>query len=502
VAAVAAVVALVAGLVLSVTGRPVSAVDGIRGVSLFNSATVPRIVRDPDNKAVELGVRVRFSNPGEIIAVKFYKSVDNTGPHLGHVWTADGRRVAEVTFPEGTPSGWQIAPLKHPVRIAAGSEYVISYHAPKGAYSADPGFFASPLAKPGLTAPAGRNGVYTYGASSSFPKQTWRSANYYVDLTFAPAGHLAPVPAPTRSAPSTATAAPKPTPTDPPAGTLLPPSSPAGPSAPASPPSSPPRTDPPPAPTGFPGSSNTGVAAGTGRTVVKGDYHASKAGGVVQDLTIYGSLFVDADNVTVQNVQVICSNAWWIIRDHGRNTTIQDSTLTVDRSRSTNYCQYGISGGDGVTIQRNDISYTPDGLVFDGDTAVVRDNWVHDQVAYPGKEDHVDAAQLNGNGSGPYVFEHNHFSVPEKQTGALSLFADFGSIRNVTVQNNLFDGGGYSFYGGTDSATNVKVIGNSFGTTFFPKGGFYGPVAHFNSRGSGNVWQDNRWLGSGAAVTP
>jgi hypothetical protein len=253
---------------------------------------------------------------------------------------------------------------------------------------------------------------------------------------------------------------------------------------------------------GYPGAGNTGVRAGSALTEYRGELRITKAGSVVQSMKVYGSISIEADNVTVQNVQVICSSGWWIIHDKGNNNTIQDSTLTVDRSRSTNYCQYGITGGDGAKILRNDISYTPDGLTFEGSSAEVRGNWVHDQIAYAGKADHVDAAQLNGGGSGPYVFVGNHFSVPEGQTGCLSLFADFGSIRNVTVQGNLFDGAGYSFYGGTDTATNVRVTDNAFGTTFFPKGGYYGPVTRFNKAGSGNVWSNNRWLATGAAVNP
>jgi Domain of unknown function (DUF4082) len=498
----AAVGALVVGLVSSLGNRPASALNGVRAVSLFNDATVPRIVRDPDDRAVELGVRVRFSRPGEISGIKFYRSSDNTGPHLGHVWTARGRRLAEVSFPESGPAGWQVAPLTRPVRVAAGSEYVISYFAPKGAYSADPGFFSTPLTKPEFTAPAGRNGVYAYG-SSSFPTKTWRSANYYVDLLFVPNGGPASPASPTRSAvPPSIPASPPPTvsPSGPPAGTLQPP--PTATTTPPVPPTSASGSTAPSSPTFFPGQASTGISSTPARTVVRGDYHATKAGAVVKDLTVYGTLYVEADDVTVQNVEVVCSKSWWIIRDQGRRTTIQDSTLTVDRSNSSNYCQYGIAGGDGVRILRNDISYTPDGLIFNGDSADVRDNWVHDQVAYPGKEDHVDGAQLNGGGPGPYVFVHNHFSVPEQQTGALSLFADFGPIRNVTVQGNLFDGGGYSFYGGTDSATNVRVTDNSFGTTFFSHGGYFGPVAHFNGKGSGNVWTGNRWLSTGAAVNP
>ena len=482
---------LVVTVVTTTSDRRVVASDKARGISLFDDATVPKLLRDPDDKAVELGVRVRFADTGAVTAVRFYKGPANTGRHVGHVWSVDGQLLAEAEFRDVTREGWQTARLAKPVGVRAGTEYVVSYHAPNGAYSADAGYFARPLSKSSLTAPAGRNGVYHYG-NTGFPTRTWRSANYYVDLVFdAEANTPPPVVRPTEPARPTPTASPTPTPI-PTAGPVIP----AKPT-PTSVPS--PTATAPASPGGFPGPGNTGVRTGA-LTEVRGDYTANQAGSVVKDLKIYGSLFVNADNVTVQNVEVICSRSWWIIRDKGRGTTIQDSTLTVDRSNPSNYCQYGISGSDGVKILRNEISFTPNGMVFDGDTADVRGNWVHDQIAYSGKADHVDAAQLNGGGSGPFFFVGNHFSVPERQTGCLALFADFGVIRNVTVQGNLFDGAGYSVYGGTDSATNVRITDNFFGTTYFPKGGYYGPVAHFNSRGAGNVWSNNRWLTTGAMV--
>ena len=88
----------------------------------------------------------------------------------------------------------------------------------------------------------------------------------------------------------------------------------------------------------------------------------------------------------MRNVRVTCSNSWWVIRADVSRVTIQDSTLTVDRSKSTNYCQYGITSGDAAKIYRNDISYTPDGLTFAGNSAEVVGNWVHNQIAYPGKK--------------------------------------------------------------------------------------------------------------------
>ena len=248
--------------------------------------------------------------------------------------------------------------------------------------------------------------------------------------------------------------------------------------------------------------STTGVDQSVPLQSYVGEYRVTKAGSVVENLDIRGSLTISASDVTVRNVRVTCSNSWWVIRADVPRVTIQDSTLTVDRSKSTNYCQYGITSGDAAKIYRNDISYTPDGLTFAGNSADVVGNWVHNQIAYPGKEDHVDAAQLNGGGTGPYVFRNNYFSVPESQTGCLALFADFGVIRNVLADGNVFDGAGYSVYGGTTSATNVRFTNNWFARTFYKSGGYYGPVTRFHSGGTGNIWSNNRWLDTQALVQP
>jgi Domain of unknown function (DUF4082) len=502
--AVVLVIALLALLaatvvVLARSDQPAKAANGPRGESLFSATTTPKTVADTDRVPVEVGVRVRFGTAGTVTAVRFFRAAQNTGKHVGHVWSAGGAMLAEVTFADSAP-GWQTALLAKPVPVQAGTEYVISYFAPKGAYSADVDFFSTrSITTSSLVAPSGRNGVYRYGATSAFPKETWRSSNYYVDLVFAPgnAGRP-PAPLPTATSPGAPapTATQKPAPT---AGPVLPTSKPT-PTPTTSTPSKPPAPLPPPG--AYPGPNDTGVKGGTPLTDFRGELRVTKSGSVVKNMRVFGSISIEADDVTVENVEVICSSSWWIIHDKGRRTTIQDSTLTVDRSNSSNYCQYGITGGDGVKILRNDISFTPDGLTFEGGTAEIRDNWVHDQVAYAGKADHVDAAQLNGGGPGPYVFVGNHFSVPEGQTGCLALFADFGPIRNVTVQGNLFDGAGYSFYGGTDSATNVRVTDNAFGTTFYAKGGYFGPVTRFNPAGSGNQWSNNRWLGTGAPINP
>ena len=69
--------------------------------------------------------------------------------------------------------------------VTAGTPYVVSYYAPNGHYSATPAYFGTPRTVGPLTAPAGNNGRYRYGAGGGLPNGSWNSTNYFVDVVFA-----------------------------------------------------------------------------------------------------------------------------------------------------------------------------------------------------------------------------------------------------------------------------------------------------------------------------
>ncbi len=153
------------------------------GTSLFEGL-VPAVPDVSDNGSVELGTVVVPAVDGAITQLRFYKGTGNTGTHVGSVWSATGTRLGQVTFTGETASGWQTATLPTPVPVSAGQAYVVSYLAPYGHYSASPSFFGAAWTSGPLTAPAGSNGRYLYGAGGGFPTGSYNSTNYYVDLVF------------------------------------------------------------------------------------------------------------------------------------------------------------------------------------------------------------------------------------------------------------------------------------------------------------------------------
>jgi Domain of unknown function (DUF4082)/Bacterial Ig-like domain/Bacterial Ig domain len=156
--------------------------------SLWPDTKVPQIPSSGDTNPVELGVKFRSAVAGSITGIRFYKGVNNTGAHVGSLWTSTGTLLARQTFTNETATGWQQTSFATPVPIAADTTYVASYFAPNGGWAVDPGFFSNAFVASPLTALAngtdGPNGLYLYGPAPAFPTNSYNASNYSVDVVF------------------------------------------------------------------------------------------------------------------------------------------------------------------------------------------------------------------------------------------------------------------------------------------------------------------------------
>lgn len=157
--------------------------------SAWDATSVPQVPSAQDSGSVELGVKLRIEVDGFITGIRFYKGPGNTGQHVGNLWTATGELLATAVFTNETASGWQEVTFAAPVAVSAGTVYVASYHAPNGNYSADAAYFANDGVDGGVlrllrSGESGGNGVYAYGAGSTFPNSSYNSNNYWVDVVF------------------------------------------------------------------------------------------------------------------------------------------------------------------------------------------------------------------------------------------------------------------------------------------------------------------------------
>lgn len=164
--------------------------------SIWPTSTTPTNPTDVDNQSVELGVKFRTDSPGVVRGIRFYKGTNNTGTHIGSLWSSTGALMAQATFTNETATGWQTVRFATPVTVLPDTTYVASYHAPVGGYATDSlYFFGTGADNTPLHAlqsgTDGGNGVFKYNASPTLPTQTFNATNYWVDIIYAespPAG--------------------------------------------------------------------------------------------------------------------------------------------------------------------------------------------------------------------------------------------------------------------------------------------------------------------------
>jgi len=173
-----------AGVTITVGGGS----SGACPCNIWSPSTIPAGA-DPDTGNVEIGTKFRTSAAGTISGIRFYKFSNNTGSHIGSLWSSTGTKLAGATFSGETASGWQQVNFTTPVSVSANTTYIASYHANVGHYAVNSAYFAAGGVTNGpLTALAegvdGGNGVYRYGAGSIFPNSTFNSENYWVDVVF------------------------------------------------------------------------------------------------------------------------------------------------------------------------------------------------------------------------------------------------------------------------------------------------------------------------------
>ncbi len=170
----------------------------VTAYSLWPASAKPVVpTNDWGTASVNVGMRFKSDVSGYISAIRFYKGSNNTGTHVGALWTVNGQPLATATFTNETASGWQQVNFDTPVAIAANTEYVASYLAPQGGYAVDQLAFTgsgvdnAPLhalqdgvTTPGSPAGPTGNGVYAYGPTTAFPYMSNRACNYWVDVVF------------------------------------------------------------------------------------------------------------------------------------------------------------------------------------------------------------------------------------------------------------------------------------------------------------------------------
>ena len=248
--------------------------------------------------------------------------------------------------------------------------------------------------------------------------------------------------------------------------------------------------------TGFPTADTTGWQhTGVTLTPYRGPDEVTRAGTVIDSKDI-GCIWIRAQNVVIVRSRVRCNGPYPVRVEAPASLRIEDTEVDGGGS-SEPLC----IAAENYTAVRVNCHGVGDGMRA-GSNVTIQDSFIHD-LATCG-DCHNDGIQSTGGSN--IVIRHNYIDNRYDQTSCILLGEEFGDLRNVLVQNNLLNGGGYSVYGGGDdnNVSGVKIIGNRFkrsaGGGHFANGGSYGPAAHFNPGKPGNEWKNNVWDDNGKPV--
>lgn len=272
-------------------------------------------------------------------------------------------------------------------------------------------------------------------------------------------------------------------------------------------------------PPAWPGAATTGVPAGTALTPA-GGITVTTSGAVIDSLDISGCVDIRADNVTIKNTRIRGGSCGFLqVRiESGFSGALIEDTEIDGQGSPGGHDDGSAIGFSGFTALRVNLHNNVNGVALGGPfPVVIKDSWIHDLTRTANS--HNQDILSNGDTAG-ITITHNRLDNQVNGVGTIDLFGDVAPIQNVTVDNNLLNGGGFTLYGGCDpqktygnQCHNIALTSNRFMRkpepgAFYPIGGFHGVLTSFNGkdvavggddplyraahnlRWSGNVWDD------------
>jgi len=241
-------------------------------------------------------------------------------------------------------------------------------------------------------------------------------------------------------------------------------------------------------PTAWPDASNTGAK---GTLTTRSGEIISTDGTVVQNVQYTGRVTIQANNVTLKNVKVT-ADMYYGVLIYGKGIKLEDVTVI---GNPTAMAGVAVSNNGEFTATRLDVSKVEDGVRL-GNNSSLTDSFIHDLSG--DASSHYDAVSTDINLTNISIV-HNTILNQMSQPSAVYV-GDASYSATGTISNNLIAGGGYVIYAGSPS--KLVIEDNQFSTRFFPKSGYWGPVAYL---GSSSTWSNNKWAdgpNAGQLITP
>ena len=210
-----------------------------------------------------------------------------------------------------------------------------------------------------------------------------------------------------------------------------------------------------------PNATTTGVLPGTTLTTHPGDYVITTPGTTISDQEIFGTVYIRAANVTINNCKIRGSSNHHVI--DATNAACINAVIT-NCEIFTDYPNNSPNGiqGQNFTIQFCNIYGTVDGINIAGNATnlnvVAKQNYIHDlcyitpDSNHSDNQTHNDAIQIQG-GLGPLLIQGNSIHGSYSQTvGTIGSLPDRGT---GDITNGRYNWAALTCIQFTDNPTNV-----------------------------------------------
>ncbi len=217
----------------------------------------------------------------------------------------------------------------------------------------------------------------------------------------------------------------------------------------------------------FRGSHNTGLPAGTVLGAAENGLTVTTPGTVLEDRLFYGSVAVEAPDVTIRRCKFVLRFGGSYAIDA---TGVPASQVGATYSLEVQDCEVDGSDlgaaaslyiGSYTAVRRCYIIGAADTVKIGGANCLLEDSWLHEQTQYPGGHD--DALQTTSGDA--MIIRRNRLEVMNVefdtmynscfQVGSLS-----GDLTNLTFEDNYLNGGNY-MVNGTGDSENGHLMANT-----------------------------------------
>jgi hypothetical protein len=276
---------------------------------------------------------------------------------------------------------------------------------------------------------------------------------------------------------------------------------------------------------GYPTPATTGVPAGI-TLKPSGSITVTEPGTVISGLEVTGTINVLADDVTIEDTKVIqngtcgptnaCGNYAIRIAEGVSGTVIRH---VETRSEAGKTCQQDIRNTSGSEVVIEDAYlHACDGNLYTAGPATLKDSYGIAKIAI--SEDHIENVYMNDTSLRAI---HDTLLNPVGQTAVIfgnsnGGFATTDCKNNITVEDSLLAGGGYTIYecahasGKGSSSLTVRnnhfarcttaittssggghpCVGGPDANGYYPRSGNFGiETSTFSPTWVGNVWDDD-----------